>query len=152
MNAQRASLGAVGIATIALVGAASAEADSLVEANVKELMAGDEVAVSRIPDGVYLRSVNDPDDVIWERLPEYRTHVAPAPPVHESVDLRMDYEDEGRDVYFTLARTSERFLSAACDGVMRRGRHCATTEQPLPRWCRRSVRPWRRGRRRSDHG
>ncbi|MGI9500060.1 MAG: ethylbenzene dehydrogenase-related protein, partial [Geminicoccaceae bacterium] len=83
--------------------------DSLVEANVKELMAGDEVSVSRIPDGVYLRSVNDPDDIIWERLPEYRIHAAPAPPVHESVELRLDDDDLGRDVYFTLARTSERF-------------------------------------------
>ncbi len=110
MNAHPTALGAAaGVAMIALVGAASAEADSLAEANVKELMAGDEVAVSRIPDGVYLRSVNDPDDVIWERLPEYRTHVAPAPPVHESVELRLDEEDEGRDIYFTLARTSERF-------------------------------------------
>lgn len=110
MNAHPTALGAAACSImIALAGAASAEADSLVEANVKELMAGDEVAVSRIPDGVYLRSVNDPDDIIWERLPEYRIHVAPAPPVHESVELRLDYEDEGRDVYFTLARTSERF-------------------------------------------
>lgn len=92
-----------------LLGAAMAEGDSIVEANVKELEPGDEVAVSRIPDGIYLRSVNDPDDIIWERLPEYRIHMAPAPPVHESVELRLDEEDEGRDVYFTLARTSDRF-------------------------------------------
>ena len=110
MNANRTALGAVaGFTMIGLAGTAAAEGDSLVEANVKELEAGDEVTVSRIPDGVYLRSVNDPDDIIWERLPEYRIHAAPAPPVHESVELRLDEEDEGRDVYFTLARTSERF-------------------------------------------
>ncbi len=110
MNVQRTALGAAACSILSmLAGPASADGDSLVEANVKELMAGDEVAVSRIPDGIYLRSVNDPDDVIWERLPEYRTHVAPAPPVHESVALRLNDEDEGRDVYFTLARTSDRF-------------------------------------------
>lgn len=108
MNAHRTAMGAAACSIVSML-AGAAIADSLVEANVKELMAGDEVAVSRIPDGVYLRSVNDPDDVIWERLPEYRTHVAPAPPVHESVDLRLDEEDEGRDIYFTLARTSDRF-------------------------------------------
>lgn len=88
---------------------ALAEGTSIVEANVKLLEAGDTVAVSKIPEGVYLRSVNDPNDVIWERLPEYRVHVGPAPAVHESVELRIDYDDEGQDVFLTLARTSERF-------------------------------------------
>ncbi|MGI9487662.1 MAG: hypothetical protein ACR2RF_17640, partial [Geminicoccaceae bacterium] len=66
-----------------LLGAAMAEGDSIVEANVKELEPGDKVAVSRIPDVICLRSVNDPDDIIWERLQKYRIHTAPAPPVHE---------------------------------------------------------------------
>ena len=92
-----------------LTTAAFAAGDTIVEANVKLVEPGDEVAVSRIPDGVYLRSVNDPDDNIWERLPEYRAHLAPAPPVHDSVALRVNESDEGQDIYFTLARTSERF-------------------------------------------
>jgi len=33
----------------------------------------------------------------------------PAPPVHPSVELRLDEDDPGRDVYFSLARTAERF-------------------------------------------
>ena len=89
--------------------AAPAVGDSIVEANVKALEPGDEVAVSRIPDGVYLRSANDPDDVIWKQLPEYRTRLAPAPPVHESVALRLDEDAPGMEVFFSLARTSERF-------------------------------------------
>lgn len=86
-----------------------AAGDSIVEANVKIIEAGQEVAVSKIPDGIYLRSVNDPDDIIWERLPEYRVHLAPAPAVHPSVELRIDEDDQGQDVYVTLAKTSERF-------------------------------------------
>lgn len=94
---------------VAFATMAGAAGDSIVEANVKALEAGDMVAVSRIPDGVYLRSVDDPDDAIWERLPEYRTHLLPAPPVHPSVELRLDENDSGREVYFSLARTAERF-------------------------------------------
>lgn len=96
-------------AMLALAGPAFGEGESIVEANVKLLEPGDTVTASVIPDGIYLRSVNDPDDIIWERLPEYRVLVAPAPPVHESVDLRYDYDDEGQFVYLTLARTSDRF-------------------------------------------
>ncbi|WP_424968356.1 ethylbenzene dehydrogenase-related protein [Dinoroseobacter sp. S375] len=96
-------------ALLALAAPVFAEGSSIIEANVKLLEAGDTVAASRIPDGIYLRRVNDPNDIIWERLPEYRVHVAPAPSVHESVDLRIDYDDEGQDVYLTMARTSERF-------------------------------------------
>ncbi len=83
--------------------------DSLVDANIKLIEPGETVQVSRIPDGIFLRTVNDPDDIVWQRLPEYRAHLVMAPPVHESVDLRYDYEDEGKDVYFTVARTSDRF-------------------------------------------
>ena len=97
-------------AALALSAPATAEKGvSIVEANVKLLEAGDTVAVSKIPDGVYLRSVNDPDDNIWERLPEYRVHLSPAPPVHESVELRTSDDDSGQDVYLTFARTSKRF-------------------------------------------
>lgn len=96
-------------ALLALTTPVFAEGTGIVEANVKLLEAGDTVAAAQIPDGVYLRSTNDPDDIIWERLPEYRVHVGPAPSVHESVDLRVNYDDEGQYVYLTLARTSERF-------------------------------------------
>lgn len=91
-----------------LCAAAAAGAETIVEANVAEIVPGDAVAVSRIPDGVYLRIANDPDDAIWERLPEYRIHLDPAPPVHPSVDLRFDPDDPGTTIYFTAARTSDR--------------------------------------------
>lgn len=83
-------------------------ADSLLEANVLEVKPGENVPVARIPDDVYLRSVNDPDDTIWERLPEYRVHLSPAPSVHRSVELRRTPDDAGTDMIFTVARTSER--------------------------------------------
>lgn len=86
-----------------------AQSIGIVEANVKLVEGGDVVPVARIPDGIYLRTVNDPNDIIWDRIPEYRLHVTPAPPVHESVDLRYDYDDEGRAAYFMVARTSDRF-------------------------------------------
>ncbi|MGH1356526.1 MAG: ethylbenzene dehydrogenase-related protein [Thalassovita sp.] len=83
-------------------------AETLAEANVKLLEAYDSVAVSTIPDGIYLRSVNDPEDIIWERLPEYRVSMMPAPAVHDSVDLRVDYDAEESFLNMTLAKTSER--------------------------------------------
>jgi len=92
-----------------LAAAAHAAAQTLPEANVKLIEAGDSVKVSTIPDGIYLRSTNDPDDIIWERLPEYRVTMLPAPAVHESVELRVNYDAEETFLYMTLAKTSERF-------------------------------------------
>lgn len=92
-----------------LAAPATAPGASITEANVKLLAAGDSVAVAKIPDGIYLRNVNDPDDIIWERLPEYRVEIAPAPAVHESVDLRVKEEEGTANLYLTLARTSDRF-------------------------------------------
>jgi DMSO reductase family type II enzyme heme b subunit len=83
-------------------------AEPIVEANTLRLESGDTVQVSRIPDGIFLRSPNDPDDAIWRRLPEYRVHVMPAPAVHQSVALRLDYDSPGNIVYLNLARTSDR--------------------------------------------
>jgi len=86
-----------------------AAADDLGEPAPTLLQAGDVVKVARIPDGIFLRVENDPDDTIWQRLPEYRVQVLPAPSVHVSVDLRINYDDPGHDVFLQLARTSERF-------------------------------------------
>lgn len=86
-----------------------AQGDTIVEANTALLEPGDVVAAARIPDGIYLRDVNDPGDIIWERLPEYRVLLNPAPAVHPSVDLRIDYEDDPVPVYLNIARTSDRF-------------------------------------------
>ncbi len=89
--------------------AALAEHDE-VNPNTAEIKPGDTVKVSRLPDRIYLRSQNDPDDLIWGRIPVYRTHLFPAPPVHPSVALRFnDGAMRGKHLYFQVARTSERF-------------------------------------------
>lgn len=75
---------------------------------VVEVTTGSEISISRIPDNVYLRDVNDPDDIIWDRIPAYRIALIAAPPVHASAQLRYDPQKTGH-VYFQLARTSERF-------------------------------------------
>lgn len=85
-----------------------AAAQNVVEANTALLQAEDSVPVSRIPDGIFLRNTNDPNDIIWDRLPEYRVNLALAPAVHESVELRVNYDDPGFDAYLNLARTSNR--------------------------------------------
>ena len=78
--------------------------------NVLEIKPGDTIKVERLPENIYLRSQNDPDDLIWQRIPTYRTHVFPAPPVHQSVGLRFDEGAmRGKHLYFQVARTSERF-------------------------------------------
>nr|WP_298055533.1 ethylbenzene dehydrogenase-related protein [uncultured Halomonas sp.] len=78
--------------------------------NVLEIKPGDTIKVARLPEQIYLRSQNDPDDLIWQRIPTYRTHVLPAPPVHPSIGLRFDEGAmRGKHLYFQVARTSERF-------------------------------------------
>lgn len=77
--------------------------------NVAEIRPGDTIRVERLPDNIFLRSQNDPDDLIWGRLPVYRTHLYPAPPVHPSVGLRFaEGAMRGKHIYFQVARTSER--------------------------------------------
>lgn len=86
----------------------TAQADTIADANVKLIEAGESVPVAKIPEGIYLRNTNDPDDIIWDRLPEYRVSMMPAPSWHESVELRVNYDAEETFLYFTPARTSER--------------------------------------------
>ncbi|HSH47515.1 MAG TPA: ethylbenzene dehydrogenase-related protein [Halomonas sp.] len=78
--------------------------------NVTKIDPGDTVKVSRIPGSIYLRTQDDPDDLIWDRLPTYRTTLLPAPPVHPSVKLRFSNKvEEGKHLYFQVARSDERF-------------------------------------------
>jgi len=78
--------------------------------NVIDVKPGDTVKVSRIPGSIYLRTQDDPDDLIWERLPQYRTDLYIAPPVHPSVTLRFDItDDQPKHLYFQVARSDERF-------------------------------------------
>lgn len=77
---------------------------------IMEVEAGDTIQVARLPEEVYLRDVNDPEEIIWDRIPTYRIFLTTAPPVHPSVALRFE-PDEGQHLYFQLARTAERFYA-----------------------------------------
>lgn len=88
--------------------AGAAYSTTLVEANVKDVTVGESIPVATIPDGIYLRKTNDPDDTVWERLPEYKISLTSAPAVHPSVALRVDPETKPVDVHFMVGKTSER--------------------------------------------
>lgn len=75
---------------------------------IVEVGVGTTIKAARLPDHVYLRDVNDPDDIIWARVPAYRVSLTAAPPVHASTQLRYDPSQSGY-VYFQIARTAERF-------------------------------------------
>lgn len=92
------------ISPLVLVNAVASEPDP----TIKEVSTGETVEVSRLPDNIYLREVNDPDDIIWNRIPAYRIRLDAAPPVHSSTLLRFDPTLAGQ-VYFQLARTADRF-------------------------------------------
>ncbi|WP_218571812.1 ethylbenzene dehydrogenase-related protein [Pseudomonas sp. C27(2019)] len=78
--------------------------------NVEEIIPGQTVEVKHFSGSTYLRTQNDPDDLIWDRLPMYSTYLLPAPPVHQSVMLRYDQGGStGKYIKFQVARTDERF-------------------------------------------
>lgn len=109
MNQRYFLKGSLTLALALLAASAWADHDEL-NPNIAEINPGDTIKVSRIPDAIYLRTQNDPDDLIWDRLPMYRTPLLPAPPVHPSVKLRFDDGvTHGKHIYFQVARTSERF-------------------------------------------
>lgn len=74
---------------------------------IVEVRAGQTVHATQLPEPIYLRDANDPDDIIWSRIPAYRTFLSAAPPVHPSTALRFAPK-EGVNLYFQLARTSDR--------------------------------------------
>jgi DMSO reductase family type II enzyme heme b subunit len=84
------------------------QATTVADPTVEDIDAGETIPASRIPDNIYLRDANSPDDIIWNRIPAYRTFVTAAPPVHPSTALRFDPK-QGQHLYFQVARTAERF-------------------------------------------
>lgn len=74
---------------------------------IPDVRAGETVYATQLPEPIYLRDANDPDDIIWARIPAYRTFLSAAPPVHPSTALRFAPK-EGVNLYFQLARTSDR--------------------------------------------
>lgn len=99
---------AAGLTLAALHAAAPGLAAEAVNPAVHPIQTEAKVPVARIPDGVFLRTGDDPLDDIWNRLPAYRLMLDPAPPVHPSVQLRYDPTTPPRALYITPARTSER--------------------------------------------
>ncbi|MFD2189435.1 ethylbenzene dehydrogenase-related protein [Pistricoccus aurantiacus] len=91
-----------------LSGVALAEFSEFENPNIQEVQPWDTVKVGRVPDFIYLRSLDDPDDIVWDRIPSYRTYLSVAPPVHPSTKLRFD-ADKGTNLYFQVARSSDRF-------------------------------------------
>lgn len=109
VNPVRRCTGWVTLAACMLASTHALADHSDINPNVSEVKAWDTVKVSRIPDGIYLRTENDPDDLIWDRLPKYRTNLLPAPPVHQSVGLRFEEgSTRGKHLYFQVARSDER--------------------------------------------
>ncbi len=98
-----------GMLSLAIAPLASAQqAITPGDPTVREIRAGETVPVARLPDHIYLRSDNDPDSIIWARIPAYRTFLTAAPPVHPSTLLRFEPK-KGEYLYFQFARTAERF-------------------------------------------
>ena len=80
---------------------------TLADPTVREVSAGETVHATSLPEPIYLRNANDPDDIIWARIPAYRTLLSAAPPVHPSTALRFEPK-EAVNLYFQVARTSKR--------------------------------------------
>ncbi len=82
MNLRYILKGSLTLAIALLTMNAWAEHDEL-NPNIQQVKPGDTVKVTHIPGKIYLRSQNDPDDLIWDRVPIYSTNLLPAPPVHQ---------------------------------------------------------------------
>lgn len=99
----------IGAALSVVVGPCAFAQQPTTEADptIPDVRAGETVYATQLPEPIYLRDANDPDDIIWVRIPAYRTLLSTAPPVHRSTALRFDPK-EGVNLYFQVARTSER--------------------------------------------
>ena len=100
---------AIGAALSVVIGPCAFAQQPITEADptVMDVRAGETVHVTQLPEPIYLRNANDPDDIIWARIPAFRTLLSAAPPVHPSTALRFEPK-EAVNLYFQLARTSER--------------------------------------------
>lgn len=95
--------------TLAVAHPAMAEAPAPEpDPTIAEIAVGTTIKAARLPDNVYLRDMNDPDDIIWARVPAFRVSLTAAPPVHAPTQLRYDPSQSGY-VYVQIARTAERF-------------------------------------------
>lgn len=69
---------------------------------------GETIPVTVIPGGVFLRVPNDPQEILWERVPEYQVQLVPAPFVHASTELRKDNVGAPVPLFFSIASDRER--------------------------------------------
>ena len=102
-------LRAIGTALSIVIGpcAFAQQPTTAADPTVLDVHAGQTVHATQLPERIYLRDANDPDDIIWARIPAYRTLLSAAPPVHRSTALRFEPK-EAVNLYFQVARTSER--------------------------------------------
>jgi hypothetical protein len=69
---------------------------------------GETIPVTVIPKDVFLRVSNDPQEILWERVPEYEVQLVPAPFVHASTELRREHVGEPIPLFFSVACDRER--------------------------------------------
>lgn len=100
---------AVGSALSAAIGtcAFAQQPNTPADPTIVDVHAGQTVHASQLPERIYLRDDDDPEDIIWARIPAFRTFLSAAPPVHRSTALRFEPK-EGVNLYFQVARTSQR--------------------------------------------
>lgn len=69
---------------------------------------GETIPVTVIPHKVFLRVPNDPQEILWERVPEYQVELVPAPFVHPSTELRRANAGAPIPLFFSVASDRER--------------------------------------------
>ncbi|MGB5831398.1 MAG: ethylbenzene dehydrogenase-related protein [Thiohalocapsa sp.] len=76
--------------------------------NALEVKPGETIPLAIVPAQVSLRVSDDPQDMLWERVPEYQVQLLPAPSVHDSVKLRQAQAGPSIPLYFSVASDRKR--------------------------------------------
>lgn len=76
--------------------------------NASAVRPGETIPLTVFPSQVFLRVTNDPQEILWERVPEYQVELVAAPVVHHSIDLRKSSAGAPMPLYFSVASDGER--------------------------------------------
>jgi len=76
--------------------------------NASAVRPGETIPLTVFPSQVFLRVANDPQEILWERVPEYQVELVAAPVVHHSVGLRKSSAGAPMPLYFSVASDGER--------------------------------------------
>ena len=101
----KTGVGAIAAILLQVPGAAHAAGNDPTALPVKP---GETIPVTVIPSGVFLRVANDPQEILWDRIPEYQVQLMPAPFVHASTELRKDSVGAPIPLFFSIASDRER--------------------------------------------